>query len=349
MISCNNLDNGIEGFPSVSTKYNLCVTKVDGSGFQDLGESYPAKFMFFIQNDTKLLLLNNDKLRIIDLTNFNNVKEISLNFTNIVQAEISPNQEYLALSAATNTNMDIHLINLSNNEILNLTNTPGQVENYPSFSHDNATIIYATYPEEAGITDQTISVYDLPNKRSEVLIKKPDPKDVWTPIFNYPQFGQGDSLIYYINHTLNAGIFDSLFAFSIKDSGSKFLYSNLSYLGPMKVSSNSETAIFITNDYPNHLISFDLDNDQAKYIDDLPEWDFDYSISKDGSKLAYVITVQKNKLDNQTVNQYYDYELWITNNNGTDNKLLSNGIKPIFSSDGSEIAFYKTTNQIESY
>jgi len=343
--SCNFAHDGDEVYPTVTSKYSLCVINSDGSNFQEFGENYSSQYLFLVQNDEKLILLNNDKLRIIDFASLNTINEIPLNFYSIIHADISQDYKYLVLSATTNTNMDIYLLNLTDFEITNLTNSPDQIENHPSFSHNNKIILYTTSPTQSVYGNQTISTYDLVKKQSDVILQKPNHTDIWN-IFNYPKFDLLDSNIYYIKHSLNQGIFDSLFEFSIKHSSYKLLYSNLSHLGPMKISNNAGRAIFITNDYPNQLISLDLINYQANSITALPEWGFDYSISNGTTDVAYVITICKNKLDNQTVNKYTDYELWIANTNGSNKKFLSNGIKPTFTSDGSKIIFYKITHQI---
>lgn len=343
--SCKFVADGVEVYPTVTSKYSLCVSNSDGSNFQELGENYSSQYLFLTQNDEKIILLNNDKLRIIEFSSLNIINEIPLNFYSIIHADISQDYKYLVLSATTNTNMDIYLLNLTDFEITNLTNSPDQIENHPSFSHNNTRILYTTTPTQFGHGNQTISVYDLVNKQSYVILQKPDHKDIWN-IFNYPKFDLLDSNIYYIKHSLNQGIIDSLFEFSIKHSSYKLLYSNLSHLGPMKISNNARRTIFVTNEYPNQLISLDLINYQANSIAALPEWGFDYSLSNGTAEVAYVITKRKNKLDNQTVNEYTDYELWIANTNGSNQKLLSNGIKPIFTNDGSKIIFYKIVHQI---
>ena len=344
--SCYIKEDGVEGYPSVNSVYSLCISNIDGSYFQESKVDYISKYLFIIQNDERILSLNNDRLQMIDLSNMNIIQDVKLNFYSIIHAEISPNKKYLVVSATTDVNMDLYLIDLTNYEISNLTHTPNQIENYPSFSHDSSEVVYTTSPTESGNGDQTISIYDIKSKQSKVILKRPDRKDMWTPFFNYPKFDDSDSNIYFINNNVNMGILDTLCIYSIKDSSNISLYGNLSYFGPLKISSNSERVAAITNDYPNHLISKNLKDLQASYIDELPQNDFEYSFSKGGTKLAYVVMKQKNKFENQTVNEFFDYELWVSNSDGTDKKLLSNGIEPIFSDDGSKVVFYKITYQI---
>ena len=102
--SCYIKEDGVEGYPSVNSVYSLCISNIDGSYFQESKVNYISKYLFIIQNDERILSLNNDRLQMIDLSNMNIIQDVKLNFYSIIHAEISPNKKYLVVSATTGDN-----------------------------------------------------------------------------------------------------------------------------------------------------------------------------------------------------------------------------------------------------
>ena len=90
-------------------------------------------------------------------------------------------------------------------------------------------------------------------------------------------------------------LFDSLFVYSIYSATRQLLYTNIYSLGLMKISDNRERAVLINNEYPRHLISLDLTTLNANDITELPEWHWDYNISRNGTKLTYTKKIEKRK------------------------------------------------------
>lgn len=348
IMNCDFMSCGCDqnSYSYVSQSANLCTINADGRKLVELNYNNYTNFVFIVNDDTELIILDEELLQIIDLGSLKLKREIELNFKAIRAAEISKDEKYIIISTAVDHYYeDLFLLNLIDFSYKNITNTPKLFDQHPSFSHNSEKIIYTSFPmwSDQDRSTHSMSIYNIINSSYKTVMTKPKREDLGHSMEHFisPKFGIEDTTIYYIKHQLSKGIYDTLFTCSENGRNNKPLAGNLYYLSGMKISNNCKTIICVDNNHPKQLLSIDTKTLNVNKIAEFSQFPYEFSISKDGTKISYTTQTTQNYLDGEQVEQFFEYKLWIFDSIENTRIHPARGKNPNFSINGSKIVFYK--------
>lgn len=327
----------------ISTYFRLAVTKTDGSQFKEAlmlpknSEFDAMKIIYFTNQDQNIVIAKADRAYLLDANNLLLIKSNDLNFARIYEPSLSPDEQHIVFGARNkNSNWDLYLMDANDLSVTNITNSPSTLERFPSFTQDGQNIAFTSI--EFG-KQQSIIILNLSTSTFDTLLTSPSsdstPND-YDLQFVSPFLNISDSLLYYCNFYNH-----SLVSYSLKSKSSNPFYQYVYPWRPMYFTKDGQFVLFIGYSYPHKLICMDLSNKSVSTITKLEKTDIDYTLSADGSKIAFTTLTQKNELNGVPSGDYDYYQLWIINKDGSNKKFIDSGRWPVFSADDSRLAYDK--------
>jgi hypothetical protein len=318
--SCDLQDGG-ELYNYIDT-FSICCINNDGSGYRKIiDKEYvsPPKAIYFIDNNNKIIIVENDRIRELDLVNLENNY---YNFGVIKLSALSKDRSQLALIKEGNGDQDIYIFNTNSKLFTKVTSSPTIIKRGVSFSNDGLSVVYSTF----FTSYSTIETVNLSSGTVTELARTNENNIAGWP-FVLPIFSYNDTEVFYFSFENRANYVNHIC--KLRSSHNYVIDDTTNANGGLTLSGSNGFIIYDEMEsYPWRLISHNLTMNIKNILGDINYVGVTVSVSNDGLKVLYGFT-----------GSYSNEDIILVNIDGSNKKYLSKGQMPSLSSDGLKATF----------
>lgn len=290
----------------------------DGSNSKQLVERGYLGFpraIYFVDNDSKILIVYNDQIIEVDLVSLNR-SSFSIGGGGVRSSALSHDRKKIAIIKEGSASYDLYIFDIISKTFSKITNTPALFKRDLSFSNDDSKIVYTishtNYAAIESITIATGVINEIARNTSLYYTSLP---------FYSPVFGLNNTEVFYLSHEEGVGWFFRSTYNYVVDTLADFSC-GLTFSGP------NEFLIYQLNTYPLQVVSHSVMQNKRYDLAIIPYVGGIVSTSNDG---MIVVIGYKGGDSNE--------DITFVNIDGANSRSLCKGQLPALSSDGSKIAF----------
>lgn len=318
--SCDLQDEG-ELYNYIDT-FSICCINNDGSGYRkiiDKEYASPPKAIYFIDNNNKIIFVEYDRIRELDLVNLENNY---YNFGVIKLSALSKDRSQLALIKEGNGDQDIYIFNTNSKLFTKVTSSPTIIKRGVSFSNDGLSVVYSTF----FTSYSTIETVNLSSGTVTELARTNENNIAGWP-FVLPIFSYNDTEVFYFSFENRANYVNHIC--KLRSSHNYVIDDTTNANGGLTLSGSNGFIIYDEMEsYPWRLISHNLTLNIKNILGDINYVGVTVSVSNDGLKVLYGFT-----------GSYSNEDIILVNIDESNKKYLSKGQMPSLSSDGLKATF----------
>lgn len=318
--SCDIQDDG-ELFNYIDT-FSICSINSDGSGYRkviDNEYTNPPKAVYFIENNTKIIIVEYDRIRELDIIN---LESNYYNFGVIKLSALSRDRTQLALIKEGNGDQDIYIFNINSKFFSKVTSSPTIIKRGISFSNDGLSIVYSTF----FTSYSTIETVNLSSGTVTELARTNENNIAGWPLM-HPIYNYNNSEVFYFSFENRANYVNHIC--KLRSSHNYVIDDTTNANGGLTLSGSNDFIIYDEMEsYPWRLISHNLTLNKRNILGEINYVGVTVSVSNDGLKVLYGFT-----------GSYSNEDIILVNVDGSNRKYLSKGQMPSLSSDGLKATF----------
>ncbi len=310
---------------------NLVIINADGSNKRVLiNEHYGSTEKYFVNNDSQILVKRYDDFVLLNLDG-----SVAKNIPTRMQMRrscVSFDRSKVAFIGTDKDNkQELYLMDYDGDNLGAITATPNRQKRFPNFSRDGNRLLYTTMGEGSG----AINIVDVSSGQVTILVQdsgsgRRSAIPYWSPIFS-----NDDASVFFIYDYWNderAGYQKALCSIDTSGSDLKVVENDVSGLGNIRTASNYDKIFFVGYGSSLHLFTSDYDGLNKSDLGETPLNTF-IDLSLNDEKLVFG-PEESNEAD-----------IVIVNIDGSGKTILSEGVSPTISTDGSKVLFVKKAYQ----